>query len=605
MYISEDKITEIKEKADIVDVVSDYLSLSKSGSNLVGLCPFHNEKTPSFTVSEQKQFFHCFGCGESGDSITFIMKKENLDFIEAVKFLGESLGVDLEGVEVDQEKLEKKELFYEINREAGRFFHNLLLKNQKALSYLKERNIGHKAIKRFGLGFIPDNWEMLYNHLIKDYKEEDIAELGLISERKKGNGYYDRFRNRIMFPIINRRNKIVGFGGRVMDDSMPKYLNSKESLIFDKGKNLYALNLVNKYSDKKKIILVEGYMDVIALFSKGISYSVASLGTALTETQAKLLKRYGEEVYLSYDSDNAGVKATLRSIDILMKEDVKPKIVRLPEGMDPDDYINEYGKLKFESLLKSSLNYIEFNIELNKDKYDINNMEEKISFTKDISSLIGKVKSPIEQDVYIDKISKDTGISKEAIEKEISDYKPRKARRKKVINRESSRKDANSVIVKSNVNSAREKAELQLVKLTVYDKEYFELIEKELLGIQFLNIELKKIYDIIKLKYKTKNTLDIEKILKLLYEEDINREIIEDFKKTSLEYKPTEIESVVNDLINTVILDRLEEKRRSIIKSIEELEVKEDKTENEKREFTNLCIDLTDLNGKIKSIRYE
>lgn len=605
MYINEDSINEIKEKADIVDVISDYLTLSKSGANLVGLCPFHSEKTPSFTVSEEKQFFHCFGCGESGDSISFIMKRENLDFQEAVRFLADKLGVELDGKEVDTKVLEEKNRLYEINREAGKFFHNILLENKMALDYLKDRGIEYRDIKRFGIGFIPDEWELLYKFLIsKNYKVEEIESLGLINKRKNSDGYYDRFRNRIMFPIINRKNLVVGFGGRVIDDSMPKYLNSKESLIFDKGNNLYGLNLVKKYSDKKRIVLVEGYMDVIALFSKGIDYSVASLGTALTGTQAKLLKRYGEEIFIAFDSDDAGVKATLRAIDTINIEDKKPRIVELPKGMDPDDYVQKEGKIRFERLLKKALNSIEYNINLNKKKYDINNLEEKILFTKKISSLIRKINSPIEQDVYIDKIAKDTGISKEAIQKEVrensyknkSKVKPKGKKYKDVPIR-------NPKI--SKIKSAHIKAEVDLINLMMVDKEFFSLIEDRLLEEGFPNGEFKEMYELIKNKYEKNDILNRKQILDEALIKEIDKEFLDSIKYDLLEYKPTNVEQIIIDLTNTLTLNNLEEKRKNIIKSIKDLEDNPEEMEKQKEYFLKLCTDLTSLNIEIKSIRYK
>src|SRR5699024_6848708 len=292
-FINNEIIEKVKDRSDIVEVVSDYLPLKKAGANYVGLCPFHNEKTPSFSVSNSKQFFHCFGCGVGGDSIEFIMKKENLEFVDAIKLLADKYGIEIKETKVDPEYIKEKDRAYEINRETARFFYNNLNKNKKAMNYLKKRNIDSKTLRRFRLGYSIDSWDNLYNHLTnKGYKAKDIAKLGLIAPRKKSDGYYDKFRNRIMFPIIDTRSRVIGFGGRIMDDSMPKYLNSQESIIFDKSNCLYGLNLVNKYSNRERILLVEGYMDVMALFSKGINYSVASLGTSLTERQAKLLKRF-------------------------------------------------------------------------------------------------------------------------------------------------------------------------------------------------------------------------------------------------------------------------------------------------------------------------
>lgn len=603
MYINEDIIEEIKERADIVDTISSYVTLNRSGSNLVGLCPFHGEKTPSFTVSSSKQFFHCFGCGESGDSITFIMKKENLDFKGAVELLADKLGIELDGKEVDMELVEEKKTLYEINRQAGKFFHEILLKDQSSLDYLKNRGMEITDIRRFGIGFIPDEWEKLYNLLTsKGYKDDKIEKVGLISKRKNGNGYYDRFRNRIMFPIIDRNNQIIGFGGRVVDDSMPKYLNSKESVIFNKGNNLYGLNLVKKYSDKKKILLVEGYMDVIALFSKGINYSVASLGTALTPTQAKLLKRYGEEIYIAYDSDTAGTKATIRAVDIISEEGIKPKVVQLPSGMDPDDYIQKSGKIRFERLLKEALSPINYKIMLNKKKYDISNTEQKILFTKEISKVIRELKSPIEEDVYIEKISKDTGISKEAIQREVRGGYYNKAN---IQNNNIKKENHNKEVQISRIKSAHTKAEMDLIKIMIMDKDYFNIIDGKVRESNFSSKECKGLYELIKIKYENTDIIDIDEIINEALDMEIDQNIIRSLRQGFLEYKPTNIEQVIDDLINTLVVNNLEEKRKAIIKEIESFDQDPEKMQGNKEYFKEICIELTNLNKEIKSIRYK
>ena len=420
LYISDEIIQKVKEDSDIVNIVSEYVNLKKSGSNYVGLCPFHSEKTPSFTVSETKQYYHCFGCGEGGDIVSFIMKKENLEFLDAVKFLADKLGIEIEDKAVNFNDKEDKSEIYEINKVSARYFRDNLYKNSFALEYLRKRNINAKTIRQFGLGFSLNSWDNLYRYLSqKGYSDNAIEKAGLIGKKSGNNGYYDKFRNRIIFPIIDTKSRVIGFGGRELDDSHPKYLNSQDTIAFNKGNHLYGLNLLNKHSNRKRILLVEGYMDVISLYAKGINYSVASLGTALTDRQCKLIKRYGEEVYICYDSDLAGINAALRAIDLMLKVDVNPRIISLPKGMDPDDYINQKGLIEFEKQLNNSLNYMDFKINIIREKYDLEKLEEKVNFTKEIANLIKGLKSPIEQDVYIDKISDKTGISKEAIEKEI------------------------------------------------------------------------------------------------------------------------------------------------------------------------------------------
>lgn len=604
IYINDETIERVKDSCDIVDVISDYVQLKRTGTNHVGLCPFHNEKTPSFTVNQSKQFFHCFGCGESGDSIAFIMKKENLDFPQAVKLLADKLGIDTVEVRVNDKYTQERQEAYNINKDAARYFYRSLVTNPKALEYLNKRQISANTIRGFGLGFAPESWEGLYRFLLsKGYGSEQIEKIGLIGKKSGNNGYYDKFRNRIMFPIIDTKSRIIGFGGRVLDDKMPKYLNSKESIIFNKGNHLYGLNLVNKHSNRKRILLVEGYIDVISLYSKGINYAVASLGTALTERQGRLLKRYGDEVYIAYDSDTAGVKATLKAIDILLKEDVKPKIILLPDGMDPDDYINKMGKIEFEKLFLNSYNHIDYKILINKKKYDLNDIEDKIKFTTEVSKIIKDLKSPVEQDVYINKISEDTGVSKEAIEKEI---KGNKIYNTSVGNSRKFR-DNKQIInpIKSEITSGYIRAETDLIKLMIDDRDYYEFISKRLSREDFSSKEYRILYDLISEQYENNSVLEIKKVIEATKEKGFKEDFIKSLVDTKLKYKPTNIDQILTDLINTVIINKLERLRREIIKNIEDLEKLEERTKEQNNSFRKLFLELTDLNNQIKTIKQE
>ncbi|NLJ77896.1 MAG: DNA primase, partial [Tissierellia bacterium] len=290
--INDEIIERVNDGSILVDTISKYVSLKKTGNNYMGLCPFHNEKTPSFSVSQEKRLFHCFGCGEGGDAISFIMKMENLSFVDAVKLLARDQGIPLaEGGKVDKELLREKERIYGINRKAARFYYDSLIRDKRILGHLRDRKIGRKTLNRFGLGYALDSWDSIYRYLGDEgYSVDDMEKAGLIAKRRDGSGYYDRFRNRLMFPIIDTRGRVIGFGGRILDDSMPKYLNTQDTLVFTKGNNLYGLNLLKDRVDRDRIILVEGYTDVIALYENGIDYAVAGLGTAFTANQAKLLK---------------------------------------------------------------------------------------------------------------------------------------------------------------------------------------------------------------------------------------------------------------------------------------------------------------------------
>ncbi|MGN9164612.1 DNA primase [Tissierellaceae bacterium HCP3S3_D8] len=603
-YISDETIEKVKDRCDILEIVSDYVPLKKSGANYLGLCPFHNEKTPSFTVSDTRQFYHCFGCGEGGDSISFIMKKENMDFVEAVKFLANKYGIEIKEGQVKDRYTDEKERLYKINREAARFFYKNLISNSRALEYLRRRQIGPKVIQRFGLGYSPNSWDSIYKYLNNiGYKDEEIEKIGLIAKRNGNNGYYDRFRNRIIFPIIDTNSRVIGFGGRVMDQTMPKYLNSKESIIFNKGEHLYGLNLVSKHSNRQRILLVEGYMDVISLHSKGINYAVASLGTSLTQRQSKLLKRYGKEVYICYDSDAAGIKATLRAINILLEDNIHPRIIILPDGMDPDEYINKYGMLEFEKLYANSYNYVDYRIYILKDKYNIDNTEDKIKFTIEVAAIIRSLNSPVKQDVYIEKVSEETGISKEAIKKEIMLNMDNTGSGKDSKTFKNKAPDIEPVRYK--ITSGYLKAELDLIRLMIDDRDYFNLISDKLSIDDFSSVECKKIYRLIDEEYNASNLLRIDNIVEFAKDSDIDIDLINFIAKNEVKYETTIMEDIIRDLINTVIHNNLEKQRQEVLNSIEVLEKKQEKDEEENRYFIDLCLELTRLNNEIKLIRHE
>lgn len=594
--INDEIIEKINEDTSIVDIISDYVQLKRTGTNHVGLCPFHNEKTPSFTVSESKKFFHCFGCGESGNAITFIMKRENLDFREAVVFLADKIGVEIEeGSEEDQRYVDERLKTYEINRKAAKYFYNNLKESRKAQQYLVYRRLSGKVINQFGLGYSQDSWEHLYNYLKKDYSDEDILRTGLIG-RKKENGYYDKLRNRIIFPIIDTKSRVIGFGGRLLDDGHPKYLNSPDTNVFNKGNHLYGLNLLSKYSNRKRILLVEGYMDVISLFNMGINYSVASLGTALSERQAKLLKRYGDDVFICYDSDDAGIKATFRAIDIMMKEDMSPRIIVLPRGMDPDDFIKKYGLLEFEKLFLDSKNGIEFKVQTIKDKYDLENLEDKITFTREVASLIRGLKSPIEQDGYIDQISSQTGISKEAIEQEVritkKSYNYTKDDKNKTLKK-------NIGPIQSKLPLAGIKAEIDLTRLIIKDKDYFEYISEKLEMEEFQSPECKYIYNILRLSYEDLEIIDKKVLLTQILEiPNLDRVLIDNIFLNDIEYQATNINQVIDDLVNSVKYSNLKNQERDLLIKIEKLDYK-DRNKEENELLKKLMWDLMELKKEL------
>ncbi|PWL94716.1 MAG: DNA primase [Clostridiales bacterium] len=414
---SKEAIEELKNQIDIVDVIGRSVELKRAGANYKGLCPFHNEKTPSFIVSPQKQIFTCFGgCGASGDVVSFVEKYYNLDFNEAVQKLADEYGITLQKTTYNDDR----EKYYQINREAARFFYrNLTEKKNPGYTYMQKRGIKDSIIKKFGLGYAEDSWNSLYDYFkSKGTDEKILVELGLLSQ--KGDRYYDKFRNRVIFPIINTAGKVIGFGGRAINsEDMPKYLNSPENRVFQKKNNLYALNITRQDIGKTgNALIVEGYMDVISLYQNGVKNVAASLGTALTENQAKLINRYTKNVILSYDADAAGQKAALRGIEVLRGENCKVKVLHVNDGKDPDEYIKKNGKEAFLKLTENALPYIDYKIEAAKRGLDIQSEDGKIDYMKRISSILSDL-SPVECDIYIKKVSRETGISESAIKLEI------------------------------------------------------------------------------------------------------------------------------------------------------------------------------------------
>ncbi len=409
MYYSDELVEEVRAKNDIVDVISGYVRLQKKGSSYFGLCPFHNEKSPSFSVSRQKQMYYCFGCGAGGNVFTFLMEYENYSFMEALKFLADRAGVDLPEMEYSKEAKERadlKAILLEINKLAAQYFY-VQLKGQQgeiAMRYLKGRQLDDATVKAFGLGYSNKYSNDLYKYLkSKGYKDDMIMKAGLISVDER-NGVYDKFWNRVMFPIMDVNNRVIGFGGRVMGDAKPKYLNSPETLIFDKSRNLYGLNRA-RTSRKPYFLLCEGYMDVISLHQAGFTNAVASLGTSLTPGHASLIKRYVNEVYLTYDSDEAGTKAALRAIPILKEVGITARIIRMEPYKDPDEFIKNLGAEAFEERINKARNGFMFSLEVLEKNYDMTSPEGKTDFMKEAAKRLTEFDEEIERKNYIEAVA--------------------------------------------------------------------------------------------------------------------------------------------------------------------------------------------------------
>ena len=418
--ISDDMINQIKENSDIVDIIGEYVDLKKAGSSYKGLCPFHNEKTPSFTVDKKKQLFHCFGCGAGGDVVSFIMQKEGLSYPESLKYLAHKAGINIvftENPEVNQKKVR----LYEINKEIMMYFYKNLLTTKAPQDYLLKRGLRSNIVNTFMLGYAKDSWDDLLTFAkSKNINEDDLFELGLIAKSKNGK-FYDKYRNRIIFPIIDTYGRIIGFGGRSIDNTMPKYLNSPESDVFKKRFNLYGLNIFKKQS-KRDLILVEGYMDVIALNNNGIDLAVASLGTALTVEQAKLAKRYADNIYICYDSDSAGIKATKRAIEIFKEAEIGVSIIQLGEGLDPDEYVKKYGKEAFENKINEAVDEYNYTYEQILDGYSQASDNEKLEELNQFIGFLASINQDLTREIFINKVSNLFDIDKQTLKGAISKY---------------------------------------------------------------------------------------------------------------------------------------------------------------------------------------
>lgn len=421
-------IEEIKYRNDIESVISSYVQVKRRGRNLVGLCPFHSEKTPSFTVYPDSQSFFCFGCGAGGDVVTFIRRMENLDYREALKFLAERAGMKLSDEYVEDDAAKLKMRILEINRTAASFYYNSLVSDvgKGALGYLTERGLSKRIIRKFGLGYAPDSWNaLLYKLKDSGFSEKEIEASGVVIKNRNGK-MYDAYRNRVIFPIIDLRGNVIGFGARKLEGDGPKYINSPDTSAYKKSRNLFALNFA-KNDKSGNIILVEGYMDAISLYQAGFENTVATCGTALTAEQARLISQYAKSVTISYDSDEAGVKAARRAVPLLDAAGVRVKALRIEGAKDPDEYIKKFGALRFKKMIEDSSSAAEYELDLIKRKYDVYTNEGKIAILKESCVYVAGVVNPLEREVYAGNLSKELGVEKDAIVRQINEIIRRKS----------------------------------------------------------------------------------------------------------------------------------------------------------------------------------
>ena len=588
MQISEEILEKIKSQNDIVDVISERVRLKKAGRNFTGLCPFHNEKTPSFSVSQEKQIYKCFGCGEAGNVISFVMKDKNLPFIEAVKYLANRANIPLKlGNGEQSQSNRKKELLYKVNVEAAKFFFSNLMNNQNAKEYFLIRGIKEETIKKFGLGYANDSWNSLMFYLRKKGINDGLLEeAGLISVNKEKGRKYDRFRNRVMFPVFDYQGKVIGFGGRVLDDSKPKYLNSPETLVFQKGTNLYGLNFALKHNmSERYFVIVEGYMDLISLHQYGITNVVASLGTALTINQARLLKRYSDKVVISYDADLAGQMATLRGLEILRTAGFDVRVLSIPQGKDPDEYVRSNGREAFLKLINNAEPLIDYRIKKAEEGIDFKNSQSVILYSKRIMDIISDL-DPIEKDVYIKKASENTGIKEQAL------YDILKIKMKD--NRENDfRNNKEEDRSKLYVEPGFLKAERTLLKMMLENEEYLQYIEERISENDFILLEHKEIFTVIILG-KGENINNIESFIESRLS---NAKSIGELVKIKEEniFFADNIKVQIDDLINEIHSYKLKQRIDQLRKEQKELE-----NQGKIEESIKLAIELASITKKLK-----
>nr|WP_294573725.1 DNA primase [uncultured Romboutsia sp.] len=582
-----DIIEEIKSRCDIANIISSYINIKPSGTNYKGLCPFHGEKTPSFYINTSKQIYKCFGCGEGGDVINFVMRIENLDFMDAVKLLADRCGIEI-NTQVDEstkERIEKSKKFQDIHVEAARFyFSNLIKTKNPGYEYLRKRGLDDKIIKKFGLGYSLDSWNSLMNYLISiGYKNEDLIECGLFGYKSETKKIYDKFRNRVMFPIFDYRGNVIGFGGRVLDDSLPKYLNSPDTLIFNKRQNLYGLNFARKEIKDRSIILVEGYMDLISLYQYGIKNVVATLGTALTDGQGSLIKRYADTAIISYDSDEAGIKATLRAIEILNKLDINVKVLNLKECKDPDEFIRKYGVLEFEKEIKNSTHYIKYKIDNLKRNFNIQNDEERVKFTKESSKIIKEIKSPVEADYYIKYLSEESKISIESIKKEVYGkyYSANQNKNNKYIYK----KEEKIIEKPKAIEKGNLLVEENLIKIMLDSKKYREIILLKINEEDFLEKDSKEIVNWL-IKNKDLDKITIDKIKSL----NISEEYIKGLESISLDNLDLNNIKNIDDIIKNIRKNSLNEKINILLK--DQIDIEKNKDVKDTKEVDSKIMEI-------------
>ncbi len=527
--LPDDFIQQIRDHNEIESVISGYMELRRRGKTLTGLCPFHNEKTPSFTVYPETSSYYCFGCGAGGDVVTFIRNIENLDYIEAIKLLADRSGLKMPDAEYDDSASNLRRRVFEANRAAARFYHETLYKEdgKQQLSYLLNRGVSPAMIKHFGLGAAPDDWHALENVLREQgFRRDELVAANLlrVSEKDGKRYYYDAFRAKVMYPVIDLRGNVVAFGGRVLDNSKPKYINTSDTLVYKKSKELFALNFA-KNGNERKLILCEGYMDVIALHQAGYTNAIAGLGTALTPEQVSLISRYADEVALCYDSDEAGQKAVRAAMSLFSKTGVKVKVIRLSGGKDPDEIIKAHGKEMFSKLLDKADNDTEYKLSKLREKYIVETDDGKLNFLREASKLLVYSDS-IERDVYALRLADELGVSKDAILQQISQLARKENYRKSKTELQTAQKQVQALEMAADPQRAKNKraakAEDVLIITLLNNGAFYNKLKDRLSEDVFATPVNKRIFQLITTRLVNNEGVDISQLSQYLTSEEVS-----------------------------------------------------------------------------------
>lgn len=586
-------IEEIKANINIVDVISSYVVLKRQGRNYFGLCPFHNEKSPSFSVSESKQIFHCFGCGVGGDVVGFLKKIENIEFKEAIEILAERANITLPKIDVSEEERERlllKDKVYEINKIAAQFFHNNLYgQNAKqAQDYVKKRKMDNATLKKFQIGF-SGNFDDLYKELKeKGFSDEEIYESKLVLKSKTGMPI-DAFKKRLMFPIRDVKERVIAFGGRALDDSKPKYINSPDTICYNKGRNLYALNVAKK-TERDYFIMVEGYMDAVSLHQRGIDNAVASLGTALTEAQGRLLKRYKSKIIIGYDSDSAGQGATMRGLDILQNLGYDIRVLQLEGAKDPDEFVTKYGSGKFELYLKNAISLVEFKVKNLKQNLDLEQANDKIKFLNEVSKILLATKNKFEKEVYIEKVSEEYGISKEAIYAELNKLEYANSKGQQVLDRRNTVQRQVSNLKKEDTSIDTSRENLLILLLINEGVQVYKRVKEKILLDDIKNQENRKI---VKILYEELQKGDISNVIGLFENDEETLSHVTYILSKALDIN--DIDKAIEDLISKFSKERLQKEKSEILRKLLEGKLEEEEKKRVEDRLKEISRELSSL----------